>query len=84
VHDLLIPYSLLKAPSLLGVTLKTTEALYHTYHVVLTKEQLMIVNRGGLVTKKATSHLLVITLAKSPEHDHPYNSVCFSSIEKCS
>ena len=69
LHDLLIPYTVLKAPPLLGVTLKTTEALYHTHTVMLTKEQLMLVNQGGTVTKKASSHLLVIALAKSPEHD---------------
>jgi hypothetical protein len=63
VHDLLIPYAVLDAPPLQGVTLETTKALFHTHGVVLTREQLVIVNQGGTVTAKGGSHLFVITLA---------------------
>jgi hypothetical protein len=70
VHDLLIPYALLKAPPAQGITLKSTEALFHTHTVALSKEQLASVNRGGTVTQKASSHLFVIALAnRSREHD---------------
>jgi hypothetical protein len=62
VHDLLVPYAVLKAPPLQGVALRTSEAMLHTHNVGLTKEQLMIVNQGGTVTKKASSHLFVIKL----------------------
>lgn len=64
VHDLLIPYAVLKTPPLKGVELKTTEALFHRHNIVLTQEQLIIVNQGGTVTQKASSHLFVIALAK--------------------
>src|SRR5262249_42643514 len=63
VHDLLIPYAVLKAPPLEGVELTTTQALFHRHTVALSQEQLKIVNRGGTVTKKASSHLIVIALA---------------------
>jgi hypothetical protein len=63
VHDLLIPYAVLKAPPLQGVELTTTQALLHRHTVALTQEQLRIVNGGGTVTKKASSHLIVIALA---------------------
>src|SRR5262245_32293326 len=63
VHDLLIPYAVLKAPPLQGVELTTTQALFHRHTVALTQEQLKTVNRGGTVTKKASSHLIVIALA---------------------
>src|SRR5262245_39933771 len=63
VHDLLIPYAVLKAPPLQGVELTTTQALFHRHTVALTQEQLKTVNRGGAVTKKASSHLIVIALA---------------------
>lgn len=62
-HDLLIPYAVLKAPPLHGVELKTTQALFHRHNIVLTHEQLIIVNQGGTVTQKASSHLFVIALA---------------------
>jgi hypothetical protein len=62
VHDLLIPCAVLKAPPLQGVELTTTQALFHRHTVALTQEQLKIVNRGGTVSKKASSHLIVIAL----------------------
>ena len=68
VHDLLIPYGLLKTPPPQGVTLTSTEALFHTHAVALSREQLASVNRGGTVTKKASSHVFVIALANR-EHD---------------
>jgi hypothetical protein len=64
VHDLLIPWALLKAPPAQGVELKTTEAMFHTHTVKLTQEQLRTVNGGGRVTGKASSHVYVIALAK--------------------
>ena len=67
VHDLLIPYAVLNAPPLQGVALETTKALFHTHDVVLTQEQLIIVNQGGTVTQKASSHLFVIALANRPD-----------------
>ena len=63
VHDLLIPYAVLNAPPLEGVKLETTKALLHTHDVVLTQEELIIVNQGGTVTAKGGSHLFVIELA---------------------
>jgi hypothetical protein len=63
VHDLLIPYAVLKAPPRQGVELKTTQALFHRHTVMLTREQLIVVNQGGRVTQKASSHLFVIALA---------------------
>jgi hypothetical protein len=63
MHDLLIPYAVLDAPPLRGVKLETTNALFHTHDVVLTREQLTVVNQGGTVTEIAGSHLFVIALA---------------------
>lgn len=68
VHDLLIPYAVLKAPPLQGVELTSTQGLFHRHNVALTREQLTIVNQGGTVTKKASSHLFVIALAKRQDH----------------
>jgi hypothetical protein len=68
VHDLLIPYAVLDAPPLQGVTLETTNALFHTHDVVLTQEQLIIVNQGGTVTEVGGSHLFVIALADRTPH----------------
>ncbi len=67
VHDLLIPYAVLKAPPLKGVQLKTTQALFHQHHLVLTHEELKTVNQGGTVTQKGGSHLFVIALAKGQD-----------------
>ena len=64
VHDLPIPYAVLSAPPLQGVEFKTTQAMFHMHQVVLTQQQLIIVNQGGTVTQKAGSHLFVIALAK--------------------
>jgi hypothetical protein len=64
VHDLLIPYAVLKAPPLQGVELTTTQALFHTHKMMLTQKELITVNQGGTVTQKASSHLFVIALAK--------------------
>ena len=63
VHDLLIPYAVLNAPPLQGVDLETTRAMFHTHNMVLTQEQLILVNQGGVVTAKGGSHLFVISLA---------------------
>jgi hypothetical protein len=64
VHDLLIPYAVLKAPPLKGIELTTTQALLHRHTVSLTREQLMVVSDGGTVTKKASSHTFAIALAR--------------------
>lgn len=63
VHDLLIPYAVLRAPPLEGVKLESTRALFHTHELVLTHEQLIVVSQGGTVTEKGGSHLFVIALA---------------------
>jgi hypothetical protein len=68
VHDLLIPYAVLKAPPLQGIELKTTKAMFHMHQVVLTQEQLIIMNQGGTVNQKAGSHLFVIALANRQDH----------------
>jgi hypothetical protein len=67
-HDLLIPYAVLNAPPLQGVKLETTKALFHRHILVLTQEQLIIVNQGGTVTGKGGSHLFVIALADRQDH----------------
>lgn len=63
VHELLIPYALLKTPPPEGVSLTTTKAFLHQHNIALAHEDLMTVNNGGTVTKKASSHLFVIALA---------------------
>ena len=62
-HDLLVPYALLKAPPREGVKLESTMSLFHTHDVVLTQEQLIVVNHGGTVTAVGGSHSFVIALA---------------------
>ena len=64
VHDLLIPYALLKAPPSEGVKLMSTKAFFHRHEIALSQEELTTVNQGGSVTRKASSHLFVIALAK--------------------
>ena len=63
VHDLLIPYAVLKTPPAQGVELQTTQAMFHRHTVKLTPEQLLTVSRGGSVAGRASSHRFVITLA---------------------
>ncbi len=63
VHDLLIPYAVLKAPPRQGVELTSTQSFFHRHDIALTREQITLVNQGGTVTKKASSHLFVIALA---------------------
>ena len=64
-HDLLIPYALLKAPPLKGVQLTSTEAMFHRHTIALSQKELTVVNQGGTVTQKASSHYFVIALAKA-------------------
>jgi hypothetical protein len=71
VHDLLIPYAVLKAPPLHGVELTTTQALFHAHKMMLTQKELITVNQGGTVTQKASSHQFVIALASAIERDRP-------------
>ena len=66
VHDLLIPYSLLRTPPSEGVKLMSTKAFFHRHEIALTQEELTTVNKGGSVTRKASSHIFVIALAKFP------------------
>jgi hypothetical protein len=68
VHDLLIPYALLKAPPIQGVHLTSTQAMLHRHNIALTQKELTIVNEGGTVTQKASSHHFVIALAKRQDH----------------
>ena len=64
VHDLLIPYALLRTPPSEGVKLLSTKSFFHRHEIALTQEELTTVNQGGSVTRKASSHLFVIALAK--------------------
>ena len=68
VHDLVIPYAVLKAPPLHGIEFKTTQALLHRHSLVLTQEELTTVNQGGTVTQKGGSHLFVVALSKGQNH----------------
>lgn len=64
VHDLLIPYAVLRKPPVQGVSLTSTKTLLHTHNIVLTREDLITVNHGGTVTQNASSHRFVIALVK--------------------
>jgi len=68
VHDLLIPYAVLKTPPVQGVQLTTTQGLLHRHNIALTQKELVAVNKGGTVTQKASSHVFVIALAKGQDH----------------
>src|SRR5262245_16343448 len=61
---LLIPYAVLKTPPPNGVKITTTQAMFHRHNIALTQKELTIVNQGGTVTQKASSHLFVIALAR--------------------
>jgi hypothetical protein len=63
-HELLIPYALLRTPPSEGVKLLSTKAFLQRHEIALTQEELTTVNQGGSVTRKASSHLFVIALAK--------------------
>jgi hypothetical protein len=62
VHDLLIPYALLRTPPRAGVVLTSTKALLHRHAITLTQRELMTVGRGGTVIQRASSHTFVIAL----------------------
>jgi hypothetical protein len=64
-HDLWIPYAVLRAPPVQGVTLTSTKARGHTHEVVLSHDQLADVNRGGTVAVKGGSHTFVIALNRA-------------------
>jgi hypothetical protein len=69
-HDLLVPYAVLRTPPREGVELTSTKAFLHTHSIALTQKELMTVNQGGPVTKRASSHLFVIALAnRNREHN---------------
>ena len=63
VHDLLIPYAVLKAPPVQGMAFQTTRAWLHRHAITLTQDELATVGKGGTVTKKANSHIFVIVWA---------------------
>jgi hypothetical protein len=63
VHDLLVPYAILRTPPREGVELTSTKVFLHTHRIALTQNDLMTVNQGRTVTKKSSSHLFVIALA---------------------
>lgn len=62
-HDLRIRRCLLDAPPLRGVKLTSSEALFHTHEVTLTRGDLLTVRRGGTVRAVGGSHTFVIALA---------------------
>jgi hypothetical protein len=64
VHDLLIPYTVLRTPPRRGVELTTTKALFHAHSISFTWEQPMIVNQGGTIAVKSSSHFFMVALAK--------------------
>jgi hypothetical protein len=64
-HDLLIPFSILRAPPTQGVKLISTRALFHTHDIALTYVQLRIIENHGTVIAKGSSHLFEIALANS-------------------
>jgi len=63
-HELVIPYELLRTPPRDGVTLLSSKGLFHRHEIVLDQEDLTTVNDGGTVTRKASSHIFVIALAR--------------------
>jgi hypothetical protein len=64
-HDLWLPYAALKAPPPRGVTLVSSTALNHSHTVVLSREQLLRVGRGGVVAVRASSHTFAVALART-------------------
>ena len=64
VHDLLIPRAMLTTPPAQGVKLTSTTAFLHQHDITLTQKELTLVNQGGTVTRKASSHLFVIAWAR--------------------
>jgi hypothetical protein len=64
IHELLIPYAVLKVPPVQGVELTSSQALLHQHNVALTRDELLLVGKGGRVVKKASSHLFTIEVAK--------------------
>ena len=64
VHDLLIPRAMLTTPPAQGVKLTSTTAFLHQHDITLTQKELTLVNQGGTVTQKASSHLFVIAWAR--------------------
>ena len=61
-HDLLIPYAVLDEPPAEGVKLESTNSLFHTHSIALTREQLIDVRRGGTVRVPASSHTFLLAL----------------------
>ena len=63
-HDLLIPKAVIQAPPRAGVRLTSSKALYHRHVITLTENELLVVNHGGTIIQKASSHAFVIALAR--------------------
>ena len=64
-HLLYIPLRLFQTPPREGVTLSTTRTYFHSHMVVLTREQLSAVARGGTVLVEASggAHTFSVELA---------------------
>lgn len=60
VHDLVVPRSVLVAPPREGVVLTSTRSFLHEHEIALTRDQLLLVHRGGTVVERASSHRFVI------------------------
>jgi hypothetical protein len=63
VHDLAVPYTVLRTPPREGVELTSSQAFLHTHRIALSQKELATVSQGGTVSKRGSSHLFVITLA---------------------
>jgi hypothetical protein len=66
VHDLLVPYAVLRMPPAEGVELTSTKAFLHTHNIRLTQADLEAITDGGTVSKKSSSHIFLIALADRP------------------
>ena len=65
-HDLLIPYTLLRAPPRQGAILRSTRARFHSHDVALTQAQLSLVSHGGTVAATGGSHIFLIRKTRTP------------------
>jgi len=70
VHDLLVPYAVLKTPPPEGVELTSTKAFLHTHNIKLSQEDLETITHRGTVTKKSSSHIFLIALADRQDQSH--------------
>lgn len=68
-HTLLIPRAALERPPLQGVVLTSTESLHHRHEIALTRDELVLVGRGGTIVKPVSSHRFVIALVRPSDAD---------------